>query len=113
MTAQPTSEIVYRHTRIVRIAHWINALFFLLLLPRGLQSFNAHPMLYSTMLRFAPTRTALTGAAAGLLAGGASATICGLHCDENTASFVAVWYSLGIAFTVITGAIVGSRALRW
>jgi len=46
MTAQPTSEIVYRHTRIVRIAHWINALCFLLLLLSGLQIFNAHPMLY-------------------------------------------------------------------
>ncbi|MEY4783514.1 MAG: hypothetical protein RIR41_1449, partial [Pseudomonadota bacterium] len=43
MTAQPTSEIVYRHTRIVRIAHWINALCFLLLLLSGLQIFNAHP----------------------------------------------------------------------
>ena len=46
MTAQPTSEIIYRHTRIVRIAHWINALCFLLLLLSGLQIFNAHPMLY-------------------------------------------------------------------
>lgn len=46
MTAQPASEIVYRHTRIVRIAHWINALCFLLLLLSGLQIFNAHPMLY-------------------------------------------------------------------
>lgn len=42
----PASEIVYRHTRIVRIAHWINALCFLLLLLSGLQIFNAHPMLY-------------------------------------------------------------------
>ena len=39
-------EIVYRHTRIVRIAHWINALCFLLLLMSGLQIFNAHPALY-------------------------------------------------------------------
>jgi thiosulfate reductase cytochrome b subunit len=46
MTAQPASEIVYRHTRIVRIAHWINAVCFLLLLLSGLQIFNAHPMLY-------------------------------------------------------------------
>ena len=39
-------EIIYRHTWIVRIAHWINALCFLLLLMSGLQIFNAHPMLY-------------------------------------------------------------------
>lgn len=46
MTRSATSEIVYRHTRIVRVAHWINALCFLLLLLSGLQIFNAHPMLY-------------------------------------------------------------------
>ena len=39
-------EIIYRHTLIVRIAHWINALCFLLLLMSGMQIFNAHPMLY-------------------------------------------------------------------
>lgn len=46
MITQPPSEVVYRHTRIVRIAHWINALCFLLLLMSGLQIFNAHPHLY-------------------------------------------------------------------
>jgi thiosulfate reductase cytochrome b subunit len=46
MTQQMPSEIVYRHTRIVRIAHWINALCFLMLLMSGLQIFNAHPALY-------------------------------------------------------------------
>jgi thiosulfate reductase cytochrome b subunit len=46
MTMQSASETIYRHTRIVRIAHWINALCFLLLLMSGLQIFNAHPRLY-------------------------------------------------------------------
>lgn len=46
MNAQLPHEVVYRHTRIVRIAHWINALCFLLLLMSGLQIFNAHPHLY-------------------------------------------------------------------
>lgn len=46
MTAQTPTEVVYRHTRIVRVAHWINALCFLLLLMSGLQIFNAHPQLY-------------------------------------------------------------------
>lgn len=41
-----TREIIYRHTRIVRIAHWLNALCFLVLLMSGLQIFNAHPLLY-------------------------------------------------------------------
>ena len=65
------------------------------------------------MRRFAPTRTTLAGAAAGLLAGGVSATVYGLHCDESTAPFVALWYSLGISLTALTGAVIGSRVLRW
>src|ERR1700741_862133 len=44
--ASSTSEVVYRHTRIVRVANWINALCFFLLLMSGLQIFNAHPELY-------------------------------------------------------------------
>ena len=44
--APPAKEVIYRHTRVVRIAHWINALCFLLLLMSGLQIFNAHPSLY-------------------------------------------------------------------
>lgn len=44
--SSPQPEIIYRHTRIVRIAHWINALCFLMLLMSGLQIFNAHPRLY-------------------------------------------------------------------
>lgn len=43
---KPAKEVIYRHTRVVRIAHWINALCFLLLLMSGYQIFNAHPQLY-------------------------------------------------------------------
>lgn len=39
-------RIVYRHSAIVRVTHWINALCFVLLLMSGLQIFNAHPALY-------------------------------------------------------------------
>jgi thiosulfate reductase cytochrome b subunit len=39
-------EVIRRHSRVVRIAHWINALCFLMLLMSGLQIFNAHPSLY-------------------------------------------------------------------
>lgn len=66
-----------------------------------------------TMRGFAPTRTSLAGAAAGLLAGAVSATVYGLHCDENAAAFVAVWYTAGIALATLTGSVVGSRVLRW
>lgn len=46
MTTATPHETLYRHTRIVRIAHWINAVCFLVLLMSGLQIFNAHPRLY-------------------------------------------------------------------
>ncbi len=39
-------RVVYRHSAIVRVTHWINALCFALLLMSGLQIFNAHSSLY-------------------------------------------------------------------
>ena len=65
------------------------------------------------MRRMAPTRPALAGAAAGLLAGAVGATVYGLYCEETTAAFVLVWYSLGMAACAGLGAAVGSRLLRW
>jgi thiosulfate reductase cytochrome b subunit len=38
-------RIVLRHSALVRVCHWINALCFLILLMSGLQIFNAHPSL--------------------------------------------------------------------
>jgi thiosulfate reductase cytochrome b subunit len=38
-------RIVLRHSPLVRVCHWINALCFLILLMSGLQIFNAHPSL--------------------------------------------------------------------
>ena len=38
--------LVYRHTRITRLTHWINLLCVTVLLMSGLQIFNAHPALY-------------------------------------------------------------------
>jgi thiosulfate reductase cytochrome b subunit len=43
--AHPTSRVVLRHSALVRVCHWINALCFLMLLMSGLQIFNAHPSL--------------------------------------------------------------------
>jgi thiosulfate reductase cytochrome b subunit len=40
------TEIIYRHTVVVRVTHWINVICITLLLLSGLQIFNAHPMLY-------------------------------------------------------------------
>lgn len=38
--------MVHRHRAPVRITHWLNALFLLLMLGSGLMIFNAHPRLY-------------------------------------------------------------------
>lgn len=74
------------------------------------------PVLIGVVLslrRWAPTRPAVAGAAAGLLAGAAGATVYGFHCTESSALFVAVWYTLGIAVTAAVGAACGRFALRW
>jgi len=36
-----------------------------------------------------------------------------LVCRELSASFVAVWYSVGIGLAALLGALLGPRALRW
>src|SRR5215468_2164416 len=44
--SRPRREAIYRHTRVVRITHWINAICLFFLLASGMQIFNAHPALY-------------------------------------------------------------------
>ncbi|MGA0600596.1 NrsF family protein [Caulobacter sp. KR2-114] len=66
-----------------------------------------------TLRWMAPTRPAVAGAAAGLLAGGLGATVYGLHCQETAAAFTAVWYTLGMALWPLVGALIGRRLLRW
>lgn len=61
----------------------------------------------------APTRLALTGAAAGLFAGAVAAEVYGLYCQETAAAFVVAWYSLGIAACAALGALAGRYLLRW
>jgi hypothetical protein len=63
--------------------------------------------------RLAPTRLALAGAAAGLVAGGLAALVYGLYCQESAATFVAAWYSAGMAACALIGALLGPRLLRW
>jgi hypothetical protein len=69
--------------------------------------------LIAAIRRLAPTRPALTGAAAGFAAGALAATLYGLHCPEQAAAFVATWYTLGIGAATALGAIAGGRLLRW
>jgi thiosulfate reductase cytochrome b subunit len=43
---KPAREVMYRHSVVVRLTHWINALCLVLLLMSGLRLFNYHPALY-------------------------------------------------------------------
>jgi hypothetical protein len=61
----------------------------------------------------APVRLTQAGFALGILAGAASAFVYGFHCNENTAPFVAIFYTLGIALAGLVGAILGRFVLRW
>lgn len=63
--------------------------------------------------RFAPTRPRAAGAAAGLAAGAIGACVYLLHCSESTATFVLVWYTLGISLPALAGALLGPTLLRW
>ncbi len=74
------------------------------------------PLLVATlwaMKGLAPTRPALAGAGAGLLAGALGALVYSLYCPELAAPFLAVWYVLGIAIPAGAGAVLGPRVLRW
>lgn len=63
--------------------------------------------------RLAPTRLGLAGFAAGLAAGAASASVYALYCRESAATFVLVWYGLGMLVAGAVGALTGPRLLRW
>src|SRR5574340_1535628 len=46
VSSPPAIERVYRHRLPVRISHWLNVPFLIILIMSGLQIFNAHPALY-------------------------------------------------------------------
>lgn len=46
VSSPSTIEHVYRHRLPVRISHWLNVPFLIILIMSGLQIFNAHPALY-------------------------------------------------------------------
>jgi hypothetical protein len=61
----------------------------------------------------APTRPRMAGLAAGLFAGSLSALGYALACPEVSPTFVAIWYSLGVALAGVLGSFLGPRFLRW
>lgn len=96
-----------------RLALWLghswkicSSLILLLALP-------IYACLIAAIRGLAPTRPALTGAAAGFVASALAATLYSLHCPEQAAAFVVTWYTLGIAAATALGAGLGSWLLRW
>ena len=69
--------------------------------------------LFWALRQLAPTRLTEAGAAAGLLAGSAAASIYAFHCTESTPTFILLWYSAGILATALLGAALGRFLLRW
>lgn len=65
------------------------------------------------MRSLAPTRLVLAGAASGLLAGALGALVYALHCTEMTASFLSIWYVIGMLIPTAIGALLGPPLFRW
>jgi len=61
----------------------------------------------------APTQPVLSGAIAGGVAGSMGAFIYALHCPDDSALFVALWYSLAIGIVTVVGGLLGRFWLRW
>jgi hypothetical protein len=61
----------------------------------------------------APARPTLTGFAAGLVAGGLSASFYAANCTDDSPLFVATWYPIAILALGAIGAIAGRLAARW
>ena len=63
--------------------------------------------------RGAPARPGFAGAVAGLVAGALGASLYALTCPDDSALFVATWYTIAIAVVTTLSALVGRRLLRW
>lgn len=61
----------------------------------------------------AALRPRLTGAVAGLIAGGLAASVYSIYCDKDMILFVVPAYSAAIASISVIGALLGPRLLKW
>jgi hypothetical protein len=61
----------------------------------------------------APTQLSLSGAIAGVVAGGLGAAAYAFACPSDTIPFIAVFYGSAIAICAFIGAQLGPRLLRW
>ncbi|HEV7257242.1 MAG TPA: DUF1109 domain-containing protein [Bosea sp. (in: a-proteobacteria)] len=70
-------------------------------------------ILFGLARRGAPVDGTLTGACAGLASAGLATMAYSLHCPDDAAPFLAVWYTLAIAAVTAFGALAFPRLLRW
>ncbi|WP_077963855.1 NrsF family protein [Ensifer adhaerens] len=61
----------------------------------------------------APSRPELSGALAGLAAGGIAATFYAAHCPDDSPLFAATWYTIAVLILTVSGALGGRWAVRW
>lgn len=61
----------------------------------------------------APSSSTVSGALAGLVAGGISASVYAAHCTDDSPLFVVTWYPIGIALLMVAGALLGRLLIRW
>ncbi len=66
-----------------------------------------------TLRSGAPASPVLAGAAAGLMAAVAGATLYAFHCFDDSPLFVMTWYTLAAIPVIVLGAVAGHRLLRW
>jgi hypothetical protein len=78
-------------------------------------SFAAIPLavLIWALREGAPTRLEVSGALAGIVAGGIGAVAYAFNCDTDTIPFITIWYSAAILLCAFIGAKLGPRVLRW
>ncbi|AUT69113.1 MULTISPECIES: DUF1109 domain-containing protein [Paraburkholderia] len=76
-------------------------------------SFPSLTAMMHAMKQLAPTRLAVAGAGAGLLAGAQGLLVYSLYCSEMAVPFWGVWYVLAIAITTTIGAAIAPHCLRW
>lgn len=70
-------------------------------------------LLYGLARRGAPVDGRLTGACAGLASAGLATLAYSLHCPDDTAPFLATWYTIAIATVTGIGVLIFPRLLRW
>jgi hypothetical protein len=61
----------------------------------------------------APSRPQMSGAMAGLLAGGITVALYTIHCPEDSLLYIIAWHVPAVALLAGLGALLGNRYLRW